>query len=97
MTVSEQDRERMRQIARDPAASETDDRGTPAERAARREWLNERRADIGLPPLDGLPGEEGFYRRARALGMARIDRPDAGRPADPVGDDRGAGGEPLPG
>jgi len=97
MPVSERDQQRMRRLARDLAVTETDDRGTAEQRAARRKWVNARRAEVGQPPLDGLPPEEGFYRRARALGMARIDRPDAGPAAGPVDDDRRVGGEPLPG
>lgn len=77
MPVSDADKERMRRLARDLGDSETDRRGTAEQRAVTRAWINARRQEIGAPPLDGLPPEEGFYRRARALGMARVHRRDA--------------------
>ncbi|MEX2626373.1 MAG: hypothetical protein WD225_05790 [Ilumatobacteraceae bacterium] len=74
MTVSDADRAKMRRIAADLAAGETDDSGTPAQRRTLLSWINARRADIGTPPLDDRAPEEGLYERARSLGMARIDR-----------------------
>ncbi len=64
----------MRRLSADLADSETDDPGTPAQRASRLAWINARRAEIGMPPLVDEAPEEGLLRRARALGMARIDR-----------------------
>lgn len=74
MSVSESDRAKMRRIARDLAESETDDRGTPEQRADLLALINERRHEVGLAPLDDRAPEEGLYDRARSLGMARIDR-----------------------
>ena len=74
MSVSESDRAKMRRIARDLAESETDDRGTPEQRADLLALINERRREVGLAPLDDRAPEEGLYDRARSLGMARIDR-----------------------
>ncbi len=64
----------MRRLAADLAGSQTDDPGTPEQRAARLAWINARRAEIGMPPLVDEAPEEGLHRRARALGMARVDR-----------------------
>lgn len=74
MSVSESDRAKMRRIARDLAESETDDRGTPEQRADLLALINERRHEVGLAPLVDRAPEEGLYDRARSLGMARIDR-----------------------
>jgi hypothetical protein len=74
MSVSESDRAKMRRIARDLAESETDDQGTPEQRAELLALINERRHEVGLAPLDDRAPEEGLYDRARSLGMARIDR-----------------------
>ena len=74
MSVSESDRAKMRRIARDLAESETDDRGTPEQRADLLALINERRREVGLAALVDRAPEEGLYDRARSLGMARIDR-----------------------
>lgn len=74
MSVSESDRAKMRRIARDLAESETDDQGTPEQRADLLALINERRHEVGLEPLVDRAPEEGLYDRARSLGMARIDR-----------------------
>lgn len=78
MTVSPDDRRRMAALARDLVALETDAEPDQAglERAVRAADADRERA--GRPPLDvsgpaDLP-EEGFYRRARALGFRRIRR-----------------------
>jgi hypothetical protein len=74
MSVSESDRAKMRQIARDLADSETDDRGTPEQRADLLALINEGRREVGLAALVDRAPEEGLYDRAKSLGMARIDR-----------------------
>lgn len=74
MSVSESDRAKMRRIARDLAESETDNRGTPEQRADLLALINERRREVGLAPLVDRAPEEGLYDRAKSLGMARIDR-----------------------
>ncbi len=66
----------MSRLARDLAGVDTDDEPTPEHRAEIVAWANAWRARNGVPPLrDGWedPPEEQFYRRARALGMARAD------------------------
>lgn len=74
MTVSDADRSKMRRIAADLEAGESDERGTPAQRRSLLEWINADRATIGAAPLDDRAPEEGLYERAKSLGMARIDR-----------------------
>ena len=74
MAVSQRDKQRMRRLVEDLARSETTAPGSAAQRAARLGWINARRAEIGMPPLTDEAPEEGLIRRARALGMARIDR-----------------------
>ena len=64
----------MQRIGRDLAAGERDDRGTPEQRRKLLAVINADRATHGLAPLDDRAPEEGFYDRARSLGMARIDR-----------------------
>jgi len=75
MAVSEHDREYMRRLGESSKklAAETG-WGTPEERAWIFEFVNARRAEIGLPPLedkDDVPPELGFFERAKALGMLR--------------------------
>lgn len=72
--VSDRDRAKMRQVARDLAEGETDERGTPAQRRLTLEHINADRARHGAEPLVDRAPEEGLYDRARSLGMARIDR-----------------------
>jgi hypothetical protein len=72
--VSERDRVIMARVARDLADGETDERGTPEQRRAILEEINADRIDHGIEPLDDRAPEEGFYDRAKSLGMARIDR-----------------------
>ena len=67
----------MRRQAQSLAESETDDPGTVAHRRAVLDGLNAMRASDGVEPFadeDEEPPELEFFRRARALGMARIDR-----------------------
>jgi len=72
--VSEADRRKMRSIGRDLADSEIDDRGTHERRREFLDVVNAARRRAGRAALDDRPPEEGLYERARALGMARIDR-----------------------
>lgn len=72
--VSERDKARMARLERDLASGETDERGTPEQRRALLDIVNADRVAHGYEPLDDRPPEEGFYERARSLGMARIDR-----------------------
>lgn len=72
--VTERDRRLMHALARDLRGSETDDRGDAEWRAAALEVINADRAKVGAPPLQDRAPEEGFYERARSLGMDRIDR-----------------------
>ena len=74
MRIDEVDRGRMRRLAADLEAGESNDPGTSAQRAGRLDWINRRRVTIGLPPLTDAAPEEELHRRARALGMARVDR-----------------------
>ncbi len=71
--VSARDKAKMRRIGRDLATGELHDRGTPKQRKKMLEAINADRATHGFAPLDDRPPEEGFYERARSLGMARID------------------------
>jgi hypothetical protein len=72
--VSERDRVIMARVARDLADGETDERGTPEQRRAILEEINADRIRHGIEPLEDRAPEEGFYDRAKSLGMARIDR-----------------------
>lgn len=72
--VSERDRAKMRRLAWDLAAGETDDPGTPEQRQSILEHINADRVRHGVEPLVDRAPEEGLYERARSLGMARIDR-----------------------
>jgi hypothetical protein len=72
--VRADDERRMRRLGADLDESVVDDHGTTEERAERLEWINDGRRRIGLEPLDDRAPEEGFYDRARSLGMARTDR-----------------------
>lgn len=72
--ASERDKRMMRILGEDLQRSETDDRGMPERRKAVIAWANDRRARAGRPPLRETPPEEGFYERARSLGMPRTDR-----------------------
>ncbi|MEO1058437.1 MAG: hypothetical protein AAFY28_16135 [Actinomycetota bacterium] len=72
--VSDRDRAKMKRIGRDLAAAETDERGTPEQRGEILAAINANRERHGRVPLSDRAPEEGFYERARSLGMARIDR-----------------------
>jgi hypothetical protein len=72
--VSERDQAMMARVARDLADGETDDRGTPDQRRVILEEINADRIRHEIEPLDARAPEEGFYDRAKSLGMARIDR-----------------------
>ena len=72
--VSPDDKRKMARIAADLAAGETNDRGTESQRAELLKIINADRAAHGRPALTDRAPEEGFYDRARSLGMARIDR-----------------------
>ena len=72
--VSAHDKAKMRSIAASLTQAETTQRGTPAERRQMLDHINSDRARHGAPPLLDRAPEEGFYDRARSLGMARIDR-----------------------
>lgn len=74
MAVSESDRSKMRRIAGDMEAGESDDHGTAAQRADILAVINEGRSHDGRAPLVDRAPEEGLYDRAKSLGMARIDR-----------------------
>ena len=77
MTVSPDDRRRVAALARDLAALETDVEPDEAGLARAVGAADADRDRAGRAALDAnveldLP-EEGFYRRARALGFRRID------------------------
>ncbi len=72
--VSERDRAKMHRIGTDLAAGEIDDRGTVDQRADILGIVNGKRRRAGRDLLDDRAPEEGFYDRAKSLGMARIDR-----------------------
>jgi hypothetical protein len=72
--VTERDRAAMRRLADSLADSETDERGTAGQRARLLAIVNEGRRRSGRSPLDERAPEEGLHGRARALGMARVDR-----------------------
>ena len=56
------------------ARDETGSRGSPEQRVAILASINADRIAHGAAPLSDRAPEEGFYERARSLGMARIDR-----------------------
>ncbi len=64
----------MAAIAADLRRGQTDDRGTPEQRAAFLQVINADRIGHGIAPMTECVPEEGFYERARSLGMARVDR-----------------------
>lgn len=72
--VTARDKAKMRSIASALSEGETDRRGTPIQREQILNYINEDRARQGVQPLLDRAPEEGFYDRARSLGMARIDR-----------------------
>lgn len=67
----------MARLSQDLAKIETDEEPSPERRAEILAWADASRARSGIPPLADewadTPEEE-FYRRARALGMARARR-----------------------
>lgn len=66
----------MTKIARTLVTAETNDVPSPERKAEILAWTNAGRARAGLPALAdewANPPEEEFYRRARALGMARAN------------------------
>jgi 8-oxo-dGTP pyrophosphatase MutT (NUDIX family) len=81
--VSEEDKRRMRRLAEDLKAIESD---TQIEGQALRDlihWINEWRVKAGISPLEtrddnDIP-EQGLYDRAKALGMVRARRGDPQR------------------
>ena len=79
MPVSADDRRRFEAQAASLRAVENDEEMSPEQTARVVASANADRARAGLPPLRDerdveLP-EEGFYRRARALGFLRSSRP----------------------
>lgn len=72
--VSERDKKMMELIGRDLSSSETHDRGTPRQRETTLDFINADRGRFGEQPMVDRAPEEGFYERARSLGMGRIDR-----------------------
>ena len=75
--VSEADKARMRRQAEDLAMLDDDEPGSVERRRALLDGINALRAADGAEPFadeDEEPPELEFFRRARALGMARIDR-----------------------
>jgi hypothetical protein len=77
MTVDARDRARMRRIAETLAQGETEEELEEPRRARVVAEVNAHRARAGRPPLrepwEHRP-ESGLVRRARALGIRRIDR-----------------------
>ena len=71
--VSEQDRQRLRRVAKSLAAIELNEPADPAVIEAAVAAANRRRIARGEAALvtEGPPPEEEFYRRARALGLRR--------------------------
>lgn len=72
MAVSEEHRRRFDRQVESLREAETDDAGTVERRAQLRAIGNGLRVSAGLAPLpdeDKEPPEDGFYRRAKALGM----------------------------
>jgi hypothetical protein len=77
MGVSKRDRAYMERLAASLRDIQRDDWGDRADRRALLAIVNERRRADGRDELadeDETRPEEGIYRRARALGMARTDR-----------------------
>lgn len=75
--VSEADKARIRRQAEDLAMLDDDEPGSVERRRALLDGINALRAADGAEPFadeDEEPPELEFFRRARALGMARIDR-----------------------
>ncbi len=75
--MREADRARMRRQAEDLAALDDELPGSVERRRALLEGINTMRVADGAEPFadeDEEPPELEFFRRARALGMARIDR-----------------------
>jgi hypothetical protein len=70
----------MRRLAADLEAVENEDDDQVEGHRALLEWLNDRRAERGLAPVETVEEEVpelGFYRRAKALGMVRPRRSDS--------------------
>jgi hypothetical protein len=57
--VSERDQAKMRRLAADLAAGETDERGTAEQRRCVLDATNAHRRRLGLEPLTDRPPEEG--------------------------------------
>ncbi len=80
MAISKEDRERFEAQACDLEKIETDDPGTVGRRRSLMRIGNYLRESAGIEPLPYEEGAEeefpelGFFRRAEALGMARIRR-----------------------
>lgn len=78
MPVSDEDRRRFEAQARSLREIETDEELSPDQAALVIAAANEDRARAGRPSLrvdrDAELPEEGFYRRARALGFMRNSR-----------------------
>jgi len=77
MTVDARDRARMRRIAETLARGELEDELQEPLRSRVIGEVNAQRARAGRPPLREpweLRPESGLVRRARALGIRRIDR-----------------------
>lgn len=77
MALSNDDRAYMQRLAAALRNIEREDCGDPDDRLALLAIVNERRRADGRDELrdeDQVRPEEGIYRRARALGMARTDR-----------------------
>jgi hypothetical protein len=75
--VGAADKARMRRQAEDLGAIDTDEPGTVERRRELLEGLNAMRIADGSESFtdeDEEPPELEFFRRAKALGMARIDR-----------------------
>ena len=75
--VSEADEARIRRQAEDLAMLDDDEPGSVERRRALLDGTIALRAAAGAEPFvdeDEEPPELEFFRRARALGMARIDR-----------------------
>ena len=81
MPISADDRRKFEAQAASLREVENDEEMSPEQAARVIGAANEDRAQAGLPPLRDerdveLP-EEGFYRRARALGFIRRSRPSS--------------------
>ena len=81
MPVSDDERRKYASLAESLRKIETNEEMPPEQAARVVAAANEDRARAGLPPLlderDLELPEEGFYRRARALGFMRRSRPDS--------------------